>query len=143
MPLLWLASQAEPARAIFRAEPSHTFSSCSERAEPSRANCSAEPDRAELEPARLGSFPALTGSQNNGGGLRLVEEYLIQSILQSCYLSFKLCSNPLYQLVVVVGLGSLPTPIRVVVVCESMTPRYVNPLASRATRVLLVSQGRR
>ena len=84
-----------------------------------------------------------TGSQNNGGGLRLVEEYLIQLILQSCYLSLKFCSKLLFQPIVVLGLGSLPTPIRVVVVYESIPPRYVNPNASRATRVLLVSQGRR
>ena len=83
-----------------------------------------------------------TGSQNNRGGLRLVEEYLIQLILQTCYLSLKLCSKQ-FQPIVVLGLGSLPSSIHVVVVCESMTPRYVNPLASRATRVLLVSQGRR
>ena len=85
-----------------------------------------------------------TASRINGGGLRpLAQEYYLQLTLQFYYLFFKFVSNHLYQPVVVLGLGSLPTPIRAVVVRESMTPRYVNPKASRVTRVLLVSQGRR
>ena len=84
-----------------------------------------------------------TVSQISGGGLRPLAHEYIHLTPQCCHLYLKLVSNHLYQLVVVLGLGSLPSPIRAVVVRESMTPRYVNPKASRATRVLLVSQGRR
>lgn len=82
-----------------------------------------------------------TGSQINRGGLRLLlAEELIQLILQCCQLSFKMFSH-LYEPVLTLGLRSLPTPVRAVVVCESMTPWYGNPKTSRATRVFLVSQG--
>ena len=137
-----LLNQSQAATVILGASPTQHRSSVA-------STQNSEPDDVQL-PIDAIKVMYISGMlQNNGGGLRLVEE-LIDSILQSCYMffkscstSFKSCHKPRFQLVVVLGLGSLPTPVRAVVVCESIPPRYVNPFASRATRVLLVSQGRR